>query len=772
MLCSAMLLLLILAPLMGSVLIRWIPRSADRALGSICAGVPALAFLALLYLLGQLGDTTHAHVLSLPWLPGADLALSFRLDGLSIAFGLLITGIGSLVCLYAGVYFQRHPRCRRFLSYIFLFMAAMLGVVFADNVLLLFVFWELTSIASYLLIGFEQRKDRARRAALQALITTGAGGLALLAGLILLGNAAGSYELSSILVTPGLQAHPHYLAIMILVLAGAATKSAQFPFHFWLPNAMAAPSPASAYLHSSTMVKAGVYLLARLHPALGGTEFWYWALVLLGAATMMVATTLALRQTELKPILAYSTIVALGTLVLCLGIGTPLAIKAFTVFLFVHAFYKAALFLVAGAIIHQTHETRFEELRGLGRSMPFTAAAGVAAALSMAGIPPLLGFLGKESIYEAALNAPWATFALVAVAVVANIANVYVAVVVGVLPFWRKGPSKHTAPHEVSPGMWLGPVVLGVVGLLAGLYPAILGQQILSPAASGVLGDLVTMKLKLWHGVNTALLLSLATLALSVPLLLLRNGWRGPLQHMRVLDRFGAEAAYAATIDGMLRCAQAVTRMLQHGYLRYYLLVVLACFIGAVVAPFPFGLRRDAFPPVEVRAHELITVVLVAAAAVATTRVQSRMGALACLGVVGYGISLLYVYYGAPDLAKTQIVVESLTVVFFALLAANMPGFKELTTTMERRRDAVIAAIAGGLMGVLVYNALASIHFQPVSQFYRENSLPQAHGRNVVNVILVDFRALDTLGELTVLAVAAFGAAALLRLGRRRRSAR
>ena len=767
-----MILFFILAPLLGALAVPLIARPAGRALGVICAAIPAVSFVVLLQLLGQLHEGVAAHRIAIPWVPAAGLDLSLRLDGLSIAFGLLITGIGALICLYASAYFHGDPRRGRFLSYLLLFMAAMLGLVFADNVLLLFVFWELTSITSYLLIGFEQRKEAARAAALQALLVTGAGGLALLAGLILLGNAAGTYDLTGIIASADLREHPHYLAILILILAGAATKSAQFPFHFWLPNAMAAPTPASAYLHSSTMVKGGVYLLARLSPALGGTELWFWSLVGLGSATMLAAGWLALRQTELKPMLAYSTVVALGTLVLCLGLGTPLSITAFKVFLFVHAFYKAALFMVAGAIIHETGETRFEQLGGLGKAMPFTALSAFAAALSMAGLPPLLGFVGKESIYEAVLYAPTRAQALVAIAVFANVANVYAAVAVGLLPFWRRRGVVPAPKGDAPPGMWIGPAALGALGLLAGLYPGVLGHDILSPGGGDVLGEDLAFKLKLWHGVNTAFLLSLATLALGLLVLVLRAYWRRFAGLFRPLDRIGPEAAYHGAVRGMLWISRTQTRFLQHGYLRYYLLVVLVCLIAAVAGALQLEIRRDAFDLVEVRYHEMLTVALIALAALATTRVRSRFGALACLGVVGYGVALLYVYYGAPDLAKTQIVVESLTVVFFALLAAAMPGFRELTSAAVRRRDAAIAAMAGSLIGALVYSTLTSDQPRPVAQYYRENSVPLAHGQNVVNVILVDFRALDTLGEITVLAVAAVGAVALLRLRKRRRGAR
>lgn len=760
---TPLIILTIIAPLIAALIAIFLSRPLGRLTGPLCAIFPALGFAYYFNTLLKLESDSAALICAFPWAPAVNLTLAFRMDGLSIAFGLLISGIGALICLYADTYFRGDPRRDRFLAFLFFFMSAMLGVVFSDNLIVLFVFWELTGVASFLLIGFEHGKERARNAALQALLTTGAGGLALLAGFILLGNAAGSYLLTDIIATPSLSTHPHYLAILLLVLAGAATKSAQFPFHFWLPNAMAAPTPASAYLHSSTMVKAGIYLLARLSPALGDTELWFWLLTGMGGATMLVGGWLAIQQNTLKPMLAYSTICALGMLVLCLGLGTPMAIKAFKVFLFVHAFYKAALFMIAGAVIKSTGETGVEALGGLGRAMPFTATAAFFAALSMAGLPPLVGFIGKESVYEAVLHSPRATNYFVIAAVLANVSNVYVAAMVGLVPFWRRRGGEHLNGRDGAWGLVAGPLLLGLLGLLAGLYPAFLGQHILDPGTTTVLGEDIAMKLKLWHGLNLALLLSLVTLALGLTLLVFRNPWHGLTGPLNGLARFGPEALYHGTVAAILQGARVLTRIIQHGYLRYYLLVVLVCMTAAMAGTLQLEVRPDAFESVPVRAHELITVAVIALAALALTRMRSRFGALACLGVIGYGMALLYVYYGAPDLAKTQIVVESLAVVFFALLAAAMPGFREITTRAVRRRDGLIAAVAGCLMGVLVYSTLASNQTQPVANYYRDHSLALAHGKNIVNVILVDFRALDTLGEITVLAVAAFGARALLR---------
>jgi multicomponent Na+:H+ antiporter subunit A len=411
---------------------------------------------------------------SYAWVPTLDVNLSFRLDGLSLLFSLLITGIGALIVIYAGGYLAAHHHLGRFYAYLALFMASMLGLVLADNVITLFVFWELTSLSSYLLIGFDHEREAARSAALQALLVTGVGGLAMLAGLLLLGRAAGSLELSNVLgAGEAIRAHPLYLAILLLILAGAFTKSAQFPFHFWLPSAMEAPTPVSAYLHSATMVKAGVYLLARLSPVLGGTEAWIAIVTLTGAATMLVGAAKALLETDLKRILAYSTVSVLGMLTLLLGIGTPRAIEAAMVYLLAHALYKGALFLVAGAVDHETGTREATRLGGLRRAMPITAVAAAAAAVSMVGLPPLFGFIAKELLYEATWGAPDLALVITGVTVLSNTLLMAVAVVVGIQPFAGQAVSTPKKPHEAPWTLWLGPALLGGLGLIGGLFPQV-----------------------------------------------------------------------------------------------------------------------------------------------------------------------------------------------------------------------------------------------------------------------------------------------------------
>jgi multicomponent Na+:H+ antiporter subunit A len=707
--------------------------------GPITAGVPAAA--------------------SVPWIPTLGIELSFYVDGLGLLFALLITGIGAVVSVYAGGYLAGHVDLGRFYVSFLMFMVSMLGVVVADNVIVLFVFWELTSLTSYLLIGFEHDKEPSRAAALQALLVTGGGGLALLAGLLLLGHVGGSLELSVLLQRGDVvRSHPAYLPILLLVLAGAFTKSAQFPFHFWLPSAMAAPTPVSAYLHSATMVKAGVYLLARLSPVLGDTDAWRALVVPVGAVTMVVGAWLAVRQTDLKRILAYTTVGALGTLTMLIGAGTALTVGAAMVFLLAHALYKGALFLVAGAIEHETGSRDVEQLGGLSRAMPITTTAAAMAAVSMIGLPPALGYLGKELLYESVLGTPL----LVAVAVFANVFFAAAAVIV-----FRVfvGPSIATpvAPAEPPPSLWLGPVLLGGLGLLIGLTQVGAGP-LLAPAGASVLGRPVEVDLALWHGFNLALLLSAVTLAVAVVVF----AGRGPLRRAPgsgIAARLGPARVYEYALDAMNALARGQTRALQSGYLRSYLRITIA--VTVALAGYALltrdGIVWSRIEEVEVYDIELAVLMLVAGFTAAVSR--SRFGAVAALGVVGYAMALVFSLYGAPDLAITQVVVDTLTVILFVLVFYHLPEFTRWSGDPGRLRDVVVCLAAGALVTLLVWAVMETPEPAGISGYFVEQSVPGGQGRNIVNVILVDFRALDTLGEIVVLGLAGLGVFALLRLG-------
>ncbi len=419
---------------------------------------------------------------AMSWVPSLGVQFSFFVDGLSLLFALLITGIGVFIGLYARAYMRGHALTGAFFCYLIFFQASMLGLVLADNIITLFVFWELTTVSSYLLIGFDHQSEKARRNAWQALLVTGAGGLALLAGLILLAQAGGSMELSELMrADSGVQEHPLYGGILVLILLGAFTKSAQVPFHFWLPNAMAAPTPVSAYLHSATMVKAGIYLLARVHPALSGTPEWIWTLTIVGAITAVWASVVAMRQTDLKLALAYTTVMALGTLTMFLGSEAHIAITAAVTFLIVHCLYKSALFLVIGIIDHETGTREVDRLGGLARAMPVTTVAAAAAAFSMAGFPPFLGFIGKELKYEGALAVASEPLLVAGAAIAANALMVGLAAVVAIRPFSGAQPTYDRIPHDPPLAMWFGPVVLASLGLALGIVPPYVGELLINP---------------------------------------------------------------------------------------------------------------------------------------------------------------------------------------------------------------------------------------------------------------------------------------------------
>ncbi len=739
---------------------------ADRAFGSrgglVLALVPVAVFACLLKLWPLVVGMQDVSA-SIEWVPALNLAVSLRLDGLSLLFALLITGIGALILVYAGGYLSGDKRLGWLWMLLLLFMAAMLGLVLADNLLTLFIFWELTSITSYLLIGFNNDKAESRASALQALLVTGGGGLALLPGLILLGWAGGSFELSTLLNNgEAIRQHSFYVPILVLILAGAFTKSAQFPFHFWLPNAMEAPTPISAYLHSATMVKAGVYLIARMHPILGGTTEWFSIIAPVGAFTMVLGALLALRATDLKQILAYATISVLGSLTMLLGIGTEATLVAVLTVLVAHAFYKGGLFMMSGAIDHAVHQRDIRQLEGLRSAMPLTFAAACLTGLSMAGVLPTFGFIAKETWYEAIGGGPAALF-LVA-SVLSNIGLVAAVGLVCVKPFFgrRTDPTQKTL--KGGPATWGPPIVVGVTGFVLGLMPTLI-SELLSAAAHATMGHAVPVKLALWHGMNLTLLLSLLTLVGGTVLYWQRHRLERFYTAFDRFSRFGPTSMYYRLLTAINDLARGLTAMLQNGYLRFYLLTMVGVTVFSVWMALGAELQSHVKSvPLEVRVHEILLAGLILVASVVAVRARTWLLAVGSLGVVGYSVAGIFVMFGAPDLAMTQFVIETLTVILFVLAFSRLPDFRRLSSTPTRVRDAAIAAVAGGTITVLLLFAMTVRSDHPISDYYATHSVSNAHGRNIVNVILVDFRALDTLGEITVLSIAAIGVYSLLKL--------
>jgi multicomponent Na+:H+ antiporter subunit A len=738
-------------------------RSARSVLPAVIPGLLAIGFTYLFLVVLRSGPFS----VTAEWAPALNLSLAFRFDGLSTLFAILITAVGTLVFVYAAGYLERHPHNGRFTVTLLAFMASMLGLVLSDNVIALFVFWELTGFTSYLLIGFEHERPAARRAATQALLVTGGGGLALLAAGILMLQAGGTAQLSELAARGSLASHPTYVGIVSLLLLAAFTKSAQFPFHFWLPNAMQAPTPVSAYLHSATMVKAGVYLVARMTPIVGGTAIWTGTITVIAAITIVVGAIRALLETDLKRILAYSTISALGVMMLLFGIGTRAAVTAGLVYLLAHACYKGALFLVAGAVEHETGIRDVSMLAGLGRAMPATALAAGLAAASMAGVPLFAGFVAKEQFYDIIRLAtvPGAGMNILLVAsVAASMCLGAAGLIAGVAPF--RGRSVPTPARRDAPfSLWVGPMILGAAGLMLGLLPSLISEPI-GLAVASVTGTGASVSLALWHGLTTTLALSAVTLAGSVALFMCRRvlwrlAWPAPLH---------AERLYSGTLTVLDTISRRIAPALQSASLRSYVLIVTAT--AVVLVGSALGAARILPPPrrwTSVPFHEGVLAALIVAGAVSAVVARSTMAAVLSLGVVGYGLAVMYALLGAPDLAMTQFAVETLTVVLFVLVFSKLRGFVDRSSRFVRSRDALVAVAAGALVTTLVLFIGSSGTTSRLSAYFADAAPRLAHGYNVVNVILVDFRGFDTLGETTVLVTVAIGVRALLLIGRERR---
>ncbi len=702
--------------------------------------------------------STHA------WFPSLGISLSFCLDMWSVVFILLITGIGTLITIYSAGYLEKHPQKKYFFCFLFMFMASMLGTVLSNNAILLFVFWELTSLSSYFLIGFNNEEEMSRRNALQALLVTGTGGLAMLAGFVMIGQIAGSFEITHwILQGEMIRSHALLAPALILILLGAFTKSAQFPFHFWLPNAMVAPTPVSAYLHSSTMVKAGVYLLARLFPIFGVTAIWQSALPWVGGLTIITGIFMALRVNDLKLHLAYLTVSALGILVLLIGTGTPFALYAAVVFFIAHAFYKGSLFMAAGSIHHGTGTRDPEKLSGLWKKMPVTALTSLLAGASLASIPPFLGFSAKEMALGSIIE-NYASWILPIVLLLSGIVFTAIALWVALKPFAGKPHDPHA--HEVSFSMWIGGAVLATLGLGMALSPAMSLTLFWERAVSSITAVPVHLGHSQTHATSQVFLWTVAAwiggLLLFFKRLSVRAFFNQGAKAFRLLE---PDHLYQNCLNGLATTAKAQTHFLQSGSLRYYFRIVIVTMIVLSAA----GFARAGWPGLHISRFyffETFLAVLIVASTIATIFTQEKLSAIAYLGIVGLAISLIFFLFGAPDLAITQFAVEVLTLILLALVLYRLPHFNTASSKRTLATDAIISILAGVSMFVFVlYAASLKEGIVPsIARFYMENSEKLAHGRNIVNVILVDFRGFDTLGEITVLAIAGIGAYSLLKL--------
>ncbi|AVO39808.1 monovalent cation/H+ antiporter subunit A [Pukyongiella litopenaei] len=747
-------------PFIGAVFPALLVRAGRTASASAAGTVTLIALIGLLLNAPAVfrGETVTARI---DWLPGLGLNANFFLDGLGFLFAGLILGIGLLIIIYARFYLSRQDPMGQFYAYLLLFQGAMVGIVLSDNILLLLVFWELTSLSSFLLIGYWRHLPEGRQGARMALAVTGGGGLALIAGMLILGNIAGSYDLSVILTQKELvQSSPLYLPALILILLGAFTKSAQFPFHFWLPHAMAAPTPVSAYLHSATMVKAGLFLMARLWPVLAGTEAWFYLVATTGLVTMVIAAVIAFFKDDLKALLAFSTVSHLGMITMLLGFGTEYAAVAAVFHILNHATFKAALFMTAGIVDHEAGTRDAKLLGGLRRLMPVTFVIATVASLSMAGIPPLNGFLSKEMMLEQALHTHLFLHPLM-VAVVATLAAAFSAAYsfryvahVFLGPVRDDYPSH---PHDPPAGMWLPPAFLATLVVLIGLFPMLFAGGIVETAANAVTGGHAPhVHLKLWHGLNAALLLSAIAVAGG---LLLLSGHGGLNRAWLAAPRPEAKAIYDAAIARLTRLSAAVTDALHDGSLTRYaaiFVVFTLALAGYGYATGAIGLpTRTALPM-----HWLLVagwICLVGSALAIVVFHRNRLLSLVLIGVTGLMVSMTFNYLSAPDLALTQISVEVVTIILLLLALNFMPRETPRESSSGRRlRDLVISIGAGAGTGGLIYALmLRDFAFPSISGFHLANSYKGGGGDNVVNVILVDFRGFDTFGEIIVLGIAA-----------------
>lgn len=762
---------MLLAVLSGFILALFAPtlkRFLGYRAGWVLAILPASIFV---YFLGQYDQVMASRGIFEfhPWIPSLGLNMTFYLDGISLLFALLISGIGTFIMIYSGGYLKGHVHLGRFFAFMLMFMASMLGVVLSSNLMAIFLFWELTSVTSFLLIGFDHLRKASRRAALQALVVTGIGGLALLAGFVILGTSVGNFEMYEILqFGDEIKNLDLYFVILILILLGAFTKSAQFPFHFWLPNAMEAPTPVSAFLHSATMVKAGIYLMMRTYPILGDTVEWSLILGIFGGFTLLAGTFIAIRQTDLKQMLAYTTMASLGLLTMLLGAGGEGAIEGAVLYLLAHSLFKGGLFMVAGTIYHEAGTIDITKLGGLRRKMPITFFAALIAALSMGGVIPLVGFVAKESMYHALLHGDPLSTILLVVAIIGNALMFAIGFAVALKPMLGELGKMPKQAHEGSIMLWLGPLTLGLTGLAAGVGIAYLGHTIIHRAISSIANVNAETNLHLWGGINAPLMLSLLTMALGGLIFYFYDKVRAFADATLNWIGWGPNKGFDQFMALLLLVSQLITNLFQTGHLKTYMRNTFIMLALVIWVPM---LAYDALPTIDFAALEkptfyeagilLIAVLGLYAVLVAT----SRLTAIVSLGILGFAVAILFMLFGAPDLSFTQFMVETLSVIILALVMTRLKLDKnDAKNGLEAVVATVVAIAVGSGFALLLLRVMQTELDMSLSDYFTKYSAAIAHGHNIVNVILVDFRALDTLGEISVVMTTGIVVLALIKL--------
>jgi len=766
--------IIILLPLiLGTTLVSLLKQSSRRLTAFAAVGV---SMTSLGLLLTQAREVFNGAVItqSWSWLPQLGIDFSFRLDALGLLFALLISGIGTLIYIYAYFYLGPKNSLNKLYLLLMLFMAAMLGISLSNNLILLLVFWELTSISSFLLVGYWSNYDAAQRGSRMALTITGMGGLAMLGGFILLGQITGTYEIDQILtMTAQIQSHALFVPTLLLILLGAFTKSAQFPFHFWLPNAMAAPTPVSAYLHSATMVKAGIFLVARLLPIFAGAALFHNLVTFIGLFTLCMAAFFAIFKEDLKGLLAYSTISHLGLIMCLLGIGSPLAVAAAIFHIINHATFKAALFMIAGIIDHESGTRDLRKLSGLWQLLPYTATLTMVTAASMAGVPLTNGFLSKEMFFTellSNLSGP----VLICSAIVATLAGIFavaysVRLVHGVFfdgPVGKQVPNKDA--HEPPFGMRAPATLLAILCILVGLFPALLVENIVNSTAraSTQVMDFEGAHLALWHGFNMPLLMSLiASIGGLIFYFSLAKG--GKIREIDLdpyLGRLQGRVAFDLFLKSLLLNSRKFKRLTENGKLQSYILWIVIFSIAVVSLPFlgqglTTGTRELTHAPA---LAIVLWLLLFSSCWMMLWFHHERIKAVLISGAIGLVVTMVFICFSAPDLALTQITVDVVTTVLLLMSLSLLPQLTPYESSVSRRwRDALIA-IGGGLGIAWITWLILTRDHNSISWFFMQQSIPLGGGTNVVNVILVDFRGFDTFGEITVLGIAGIGALCLM----------
>ncbi|WP_027963504.1 Na+/H+ antiporter subunit A [Halalkalibacillus halophilus] len=767
----------IFAPLIIAILIPFLSRWKEKVhTGWLILPVPVAVFI---YFVQFAGPNFEPQAYSVDWIPSLDISLSFYLDGLSLLFALLISGIGALVVFYSIYYLNNKEQLGHFYTYLYIFMFAMLGVVLSDNVFVLYTFWEFTSISSFLLIGYWHHRQKSRYGALKSMLITVFGGLSLLGGLILLTIVTGTTSIREMVSQSDVILESSYLPLILtFLLLGAFTKSAQFPFHIWLPDAMEAPTPVSAYLHSATMVKAGIYLMARFSPIFAGEPNFFIFLSLFGIVTLAWGSFMAVRQTDLKGILAYSTISQLGMIMAMLGFGTEIALFAAVFHILNHATFKGSLFMVAGIVDHETGTRDIRNLGGLMTFMPISATLALFGTFSMAGVPlPFLnGFFSKEMFFEATLaNAGYGGFSdflVILIPILAVVGSIFTFVYSMYLFFgtFRGEYQKEKVPqepHEAPKLMLLAPFILVIGVITIALFPGFFNQGLITHAADAVTGAENNRDIYFWHGLVPAFYMSIAVVVVGALLYIFKPKWDGVYRVFPGTLSFNR--VYDWGVEKLETGSNAITSRYMTGSLRLYMALLLSAIflITTTVLILTGGANFEVNDVAPITTVEVIVAIIMTVAAVATIFTHNRIGMILVVGVIGFGLAILFVLYRAPDLALTQLIVETVTVTLFMLCFYHLPNLEKAKQSITHKTiNIAISSGVGLLMMVIGISAYNSRSFDSISDYFIENSSELGGGYNAVNVILVDFRGIDTLFEVAVLFGAALGIYAMIKLRR------